>query len=70
MEAPRDYQPPRVARCPFCGSDDTRLESAFGSTLGLALHWCNACRTAFEYLKWDDPDEPPGPIGGEKSRVS
>jgi DNA-directed RNA polymerase subunit RPC12/RpoP len=44
----------RPVRCPFCGSDDTRLESAFGSTLGFALYWCARCRSAFEYLKWED----------------
>jgi transposase-like protein len=44
----------RPVHCPFCGSDDTRLESAFGSTLGFALYWCARCRSAFEYLKWED----------------
>jgi ring-1,2-phenylacetyl-CoA epoxidase subunit PaaD len=46
--------PGRAVRCPFCGSDRTRLESPFGSTLGFALYWCERCRTAFEYLKWED----------------
>jgi DNA-directed RNA polymerase subunit RPC12/RpoP len=43
-----------TVRCPFCGSERTRLESPFGSTLGFALYWCEGCRTAFEYLKWED----------------
>ena len=44
----------RPVRCPFCGGGDTRLESAFGSTLGFAQYWCASCRTVFEYLKWDE----------------
>lgn len=55
--APRGGQPAtdrRGVRCPFCGSADTALESAFGSTLGFAQYWCRGCRTAFEYLKWED----------------
>ncbi|HEY7462143.1 MAG TPA: methyltransferase domain-containing protein [Gemmatimonadota bacterium] len=47
----------REVRCPFCGGADTRLESAFGSTVGFAQYWCDGCRTVFEYLKWDE--EPP-----------
>jgi hypothetical protein len=47
----------REVRCPFCGGTDTRLESAFGSTVGFAQYWCDGCRTVFEYLKWDE--EPP-----------
>jgi ubiquinone/menaquinone biosynthesis C-methylase UbiE len=44
----------RQVRCPFCGGSDTRLESAFGSTLGFAQYWCGTCRTVFEYLKWEE----------------
>lgn len=40
-----------VAECPFCGSSDTRLESAFGPTLCRALYYCHTCRQAFEQFK-------------------
>ena len=39
------------APCPFCGSDDTVLESAFGPTLCRATHFCRACRNPFEAFK-------------------
>lgn len=37
--------------CPFCGSNQTRLTSAFGSTACKALHYCNACHQPFEEFK-------------------
>ncbi len=37
--------------CPFCGSYDTRLTSAFGSTACKALHYCNTCCQPFEEFK-------------------
>ncbi len=37
--------------CPFCGSADTRLESAFGPTLCRAMHYCRACQQSFEQFK-------------------
>lgn len=40
-----------LAECPFCGSSDTRLDSAFGPTLCRALYYCHACRQAFEQFK-------------------
>jgi ring-1,2-phenylacetyl-CoA epoxidase subunit PaaD len=40
-----------VARCPFCGSEDTVLENPFGPTLCRAIHWCNQCRQPFEQFK-------------------
>jgi ring-1,2-phenylacetyl-CoA epoxidase subunit PaaD len=40
-----------VARCPFCGSEDTVLENPFGPTLCRAIHWCNHCRQPFEQFK-------------------
>ncbi len=42
---------PERARCPFCGSDDTVRESAFGPTLCRSTHFCNACRNPFEAFK-------------------
>ncbi|WP_345784870.1 1,2-phenylacetyl-CoA epoxidase subunit PaaD [Roseisolibacter agri] len=46
----RGTAPERVP-CPFCGSHDTALRSAFGSTACKALHFCNACRQPFEEFK-------------------
>ena len=40
-----------LAECPFCGSADTVLESAFGPTLCRAIHYCRACRQSFEQFK-------------------
>ena len=37
--------------CPFCGSSDTDLESAFGPTLCRMTHFCRACRNPFEGFK-------------------
>lgn len=37
--------------CPRCGSADTRLQSAFGSTACKALHTCAACGEPFEEFK-------------------
>jgi ring-1,2-phenylacetyl-CoA epoxidase subunit PaaD len=39
------------APCPFCRSDDTVLESAFGPTLCRATLFCRACRNPFEAFK-------------------
>lgn len=37
--------------CPHCGSTDTELLSAFGSTACKALHRCRACREPFDAFK-------------------
>jgi ring-1,2-phenylacetyl-CoA epoxidase subunit PaaD len=37
--------------CPFCGSNDTRLQSEFGSTACKAIHSCNSCRQPFDEFK-------------------
>ncbi len=37
--------------CPFCGSEDTVLESAFGPTLCRSTHFCRSCRNPFEAFK-------------------
>jgi ring-1,2-phenylacetyl-CoA epoxidase subunit PaaD len=37
--------------CPFCGSTDTVLESAYGPTLCRTTHFCRACRNPFEGFK-------------------
>ena len=42
---------PEVAVCPFCGSRNTRNDSAFGPTPCRALYYCEACRNPFEQFK-------------------
>jgi len=44
-----DAEPP--SECPFCGSEDTRLESPFGPTICRSLHYCNTCQQPFERFK-------------------
>ncbi|TMK85856.1 MAG: phenylacetate-CoA oxygenase subunit PaaJ [Actinobacteria bacterium] len=43
--------PTEGATCPFCGSANTVMESAFGPTLCRATHYCRACRNPFEAFK-------------------
>jgi len=38
-------------QCPFCGSEETGLESAFGPTLCRSTHFCRSCRNPFEAFK-------------------
>lgn len=42
-----------VAVCPFCESDDTELESTFGSEVSKSQYYCQECRTVFERIKYD-----------------
>lgn len=37
--------------CPFCGSNQTRLQSHFGSTACKALYYCDGCMQPFEHFK-------------------
>lgn len=37
--------------CPYCGSRDTRMESAFGPTPCRAIAYCDSCRNPFERFK-------------------
>ena len=37
--------------CPYCGSDDTSLDSAFGPTPCRSIHLCASCRQPFEAFK-------------------
>lgn len=39
------------ARCPRCGSFDTLLRNAFGSTLCREIHTCRRCEETFERFK-------------------
>lgn len=37
--------------CPYCGSDETELQSVFGSTLCRSIHYCHKCQQTFERFK-------------------
>ncbi|MEE9131184.1 MAG: 1,2-phenylacetyl-CoA epoxidase subunit PaaD [Phycisphaerales bacterium] len=37
--------------CPFCGSNETRLDSPFGPTRCRMIYYCEACRNSFEHMK-------------------
>jgi ring-1,2-phenylacetyl-CoA epoxidase subunit PaaD len=37
--------------CPFCGSEDTRMESSWGPTPCRTQHFCASCRNPFEGFK-------------------
>ncbi len=56
--APRAAGPPtlvqlqkEVFRCPYCGSNRTRLENIFGPTPCRSLRYCDGCRQPFEQFK-------------------
>ncbi|MCP3905214.1 MAG: phenylacetate-CoA oxygenase subunit PaaJ [Planctomycetes bacterium] len=40
-----------AVKCPFCGSDRTRLDSPFGPTRCRMIFYCDGCRNTFERLK-------------------
>ena len=39
------------AACPYCGSEDTEVKNAFGSTACRSIHVCRSCRQPFEAFK-------------------
>jgi ring-1,2-phenylacetyl-CoA epoxidase subunit PaaD len=41
--------------CPFCGSAETVMESAWGPTPCRTQHWCRSCRNPFEGFKEKSP---------------
>lgn len=45
-------------QCPFCGSRDTVQEADCSTSLMVSLHYCRACRSPFEAIKWGDPPAP------------
>jgi ring-1,2-phenylacetyl-CoA epoxidase subunit PaaD len=56
--APREAGAPTLVqlqshafRCPYCGSNDTRLENIFGPTPCRSIRYCAACRQPFEQFK-------------------
>lgn len=42
---------PSPVRCPYCNSDNTEVQSKFGSTACKALHYCHNCQEPFEHFK-------------------
>jgi ring-1,2-phenylacetyl-CoA epoxidase subunit PaaD len=45
----QDFGQPR--QCPQCGSTETTIISAYGSTPCKALYRCNSCEETFDYFK-------------------
>jgi ring-1,2-phenylacetyl-CoA epoxidase subunit PaaD len=37
--------------CPYCGSNDTKVENLFGPTACRSVWYCNTCRQPFEAMK-------------------
>lgn len=48
-----------VVVCPFCKSTNTEMISLFGMQLMTTQHYCNNCHSAFEAVKWQEPDSHP-----------
>ncbi len=46
-----EVAPPANVACPLCGSDDTEVVSAFGSTACKSLFRCRSCGSPFDYFK-------------------
>ncbi len=42
---------PTVAMCPFCRSNETVMDNAFGPTPCRAVYYCSSCRNPFEQFK-------------------
>ena len=42
---------PSAVRCPYCGSGNVAMDSAFGPTQCRSLFYCRACRQPFEAFK-------------------
>jgi ring-1,2-phenylacetyl-CoA epoxidase subunit PaaD len=38
-------------RCPFCNSENVRLDSPFGPARCRMIYYCDACRNVFEHMK-------------------
>lgn len=49
--SPGRARPARGVACPYCGSEETVFESAFGPTRCRTIYYCRACRNPFEKMK-------------------
>ena len=45
------FEKEKPVQCPYCGSEETKLESRFGPTACKSLHYCNSCSQPFEHFK-------------------
>ncbi|MGF9712649.1 MULTISPECIES: hypothetical protein [Paenibacillus] len=42
--------------CSFCNSTNVVLLSRFGTAQLVRQYYCNDCRSAFEYIRWQNED--------------
>ena len=47
----------KKVHCPFCDSEDVSLMSLFGTAQLVRQFYCNSCRSAFEFIKWTEPNQ-------------
>lgn len=49
----KDFDVESIAEvnCPYCGSEHTTMNSAFGPTLCRSIHYCFDCKQSFEQFK-------------------
>jgi hypothetical protein len=45
--------PPTGVRCPDCASSDVEVASLFGGSTSEMLLQCGACRSCFNWVKWE-----------------
>lgn len=55
----------KTVRCPFCGTADVELESAFGSEVSKSQYYCHECKTVFERIKYDGERPDAGRAGDD-----
>lgn len=53
-QIPKSEAAQTAVACPFCASQDTCCENGFGTTHAYAQFFCRACRTPFEWIKWEE----------------
>jgi hypothetical protein len=47
---------PDSVECPHCDGSETEQFSAFGPAVSVGQYYCRACRTVFEWMKWQGRD--------------
>jgi hypothetical protein len=45
---------PKPIQCAFCDSSDVKLFSLYGQTLLGSQYYCNACRSIFEVVRFEE----------------
>ncbi|WP_429842918.1 hypothetical protein [Brevibacillus sp. FIR094] len=53
MEIEKTVQP----HCSFCDSTDVTLMSPFGTAQLVRQYYCNACKSVFEFIRWQPADD-------------